>query len=101
MQRISGFRRMGDPGLEPGTSSLSGKPFVPSSPPNSHLIPANRGDGAGRRGLERTGRVQAGGPIVAPRPEFEGKASYGPEADITPTIRSRPDAPEAARCAPA
>ena len=62
MQRISGFRRMGDPGLEPGTSSLSGKPFVPSSPPNSHLIPANRGDGAGRRGLERTGGYK----LVAP-----------------------------------
>ena len=53
---------MGDPGLEPGTSSLSGKPFVASSRPNSHLIPANRGDGACGRGLERTG----GDKLVAP-----------------------------------
>jgi hypothetical protein len=45
--------------------------------------------------------LQAGGPIVAPRPQFEGRVSYGPEADITPTIRSSPDAPEAGRCAPA
>jgi len=32
---------------------------------------------------------------VAPRPQFEGTVSYDPEADITPTIRSSPDAPEA------
>ena len=38
---------------------------------------------------------------MAPRPRFEGRASCGPEADITPTIRSDPDAPEAGRCAPA
>ena len=62
MQRIPGFRRVGDPGLEPGTSSLSGKPFVPSSPPNSHLIPANRRDGASGRGLEGTGGYN----LVAP-----------------------------------
>ena len=92
---------MGDPGLEPGTSSLSGKPFVPSSRPNSHLIPANRRDGAQRKGTGEDWPLQAGGPIVAPRPQFEGRASYDPEADITPTIRSSPDAPEAGRCAPA
>ena len=62
MQEIPGFRRVGDPGLEPGTSSLSGKPLVPSSPPNSKIIPANRRDGAGGRGLERTG----GDNLVAP-----------------------------------
>ena len=62
MQRIPGFWRMGDPGLEPGTSSLSGTPFVPSSPLDSHLIPANRHDGAGGRGLEGTG----GDKLVAP-----------------------------------
>ena len=62
MQRIPGFRRMGDPGLAPGTSSLSGIPFVPSSPPNSQLIPANRCDGAGGRGLEGTGEDK----LVAP-----------------------------------
>ena len=62
MQRISGFRRVGDPGLEPGTSSLSGKPDVPSSPLDSHLIPANRRDGAGGRGLEGTGEDK----LVAP-----------------------------------
>ena len=38
---------------------------------------------------------------MAPRPPFEGKASYDAEADITPTIRSTPDAPEAGRCEPA
>ena len=53
---------VGDPGLEPGTSSLSGKPFVPSSPPNSHLNPANRSDRGGGRGLEGTGRYK----LVAP-----------------------------------
>ena len=42
--------------------------------------------------------LQAGGPIVAPRPQFEGTVSYDPEADITPTIRSDPDAVEACRC---
>jgi len=29
---------------------------------------------------------------VAPRPRFQGRASCDPEADITPTTRSRPDA---------
>ena len=53
---------MGDPGLEPGNLFLIRKPFVASSPPNSHLIPANRGDGAGGRGLEGTGRDK----LVAP-----------------------------------
>jgi len=62
MQRISGFRRMGDPGLEPGTSSLSGKPFVPSSRANSQLIPANRETGECGRRLETTGRYN----LVAP-----------------------------------
>ena len=56
------FLGVGDPGLEPGTSSLSGKPFVPSSPPNSHLIPANRPNGTCGRGLEGTGRDN----LVAP-----------------------------------
>jgi hypothetical protein len=58
----SGTPMMGDPGLEPGTSSLSGKPFVASSPLDSHLIPANRCDGASGRGLEGTG----GDKLVAP-----------------------------------
>ena len=35
--------------------------------------------------------------MVAPRRRFEGTVSYDPEADITPTIRSNPDAPEAGR----
>ena len=52
----------GDPGLEPGTSSLSGKLRVPSSPPNSHLIPANHEAGERGRGLERT----RGYKLVAP-----------------------------------
>ena len=62
MQRIPGFRPVGDPGLEPGTSSLSGKPDVPSSPPNSHLIPANQEAGECWRGLKTTGRYK----LVAP-----------------------------------
>ena len=53
---------MGDPGLEPGTSSLSGKPDVPSSRPNSHLIPAKRPNSTCGRGLERTGGYK----LVAP-----------------------------------
>ena len=69
--------------------------------PPSHLIPANLRDGASGRGLERTGRGQPGGPVVAPRPPFEGMVSYDPVAVIMPTIRSSPDAPEAGRCAPA
>ena len=54
-----------------------------------------------RKGTGGDWRGQPGGPVVAPRPPFEGMVSYGPEADIMPTIRSSPDAPEAARCAPA
>ena len=42
--------------------------------------------------------LQAGGPIVAPRRYFEGKASHDLVAVIEPTIRSSPDAPEACRC---
>ena len=45
--------------------------------------------------------LQAGGPIVAPRPQFEGRASYVAEANITPTIRSSPDAAEECRLEPA
>ena len=45
-----------------GTSSLSGKPFVASSRPNLQLIPANRGNSAGGRRLEGTGRYK----LVAP-----------------------------------
>jgi len=55
---------------------------------------------AQRRRREGTGedwRVQGGGPVVAPRRRCEGGASCGPEADITPTIRSSPDAPQARR----
>jgi hypothetical protein len=62
MQEIPGFRRMGDPGLEPGTSSLSGIPFVPSSRANSQLIPANACNSTIGRRLETTGRYN----LVAP-----------------------------------
>ena len=62
MQRIPGFRLMGDPGLEPGPSSLSGKPSVPSSRPNSNLIPANACNSMIGRRLETTGRYN----LVAP-----------------------------------
>ena len=54
--------RVGDPGLEPGTSSLSGKPLVASSRPNSNLIPANTCNRAHGRRLETTGRYN----LVAP-----------------------------------
>ena len=59
LRKCSEFLDSGEwanPGLEPGTSSLSGKPFVPSSPPNSNLIPANPRDRASGRRLEATGR---------------------------------------------
>ena len=81
----------------PYQENLLSPPVVPTR----SLIPANRGEGAQRKGTGGDWRGQAGGPIVAPRPRFEGTASYDPEADITPTIRSGPDAPEAGRCAPA
>jgi hypothetical protein len=55
-------RGVGDPGLEPGTSSLSEKLRVASSRPNSQLIPANVRDGARGRRLETTGRYN----LVAP-----------------------------------
>ena len=54
-----------------------------------------------RKGTGEDWRGQPGGPTVAPRPPFESRVSYGPEADITPTIRSGSDAPEAGRGAPA
>ena len=59
LRKCSEFLDSGEwanPGLEPGTSSLSGKPFVPSSRPNSNLIPANTCNSAHGRRLETTGR---------------------------------------------
>ena len=60
--------------------------------PTRSLIPAHRASRRVREGTGEDWRGQAGGPTVATRPQFEGKASYDPEADITPTIRSSPDA---------
>ena len=77
------------------------KTFCPLQSPQLALNPCKP---LRRRRRKRTGgdwTGQAGGPIVAPRPPFEGMVSYGPVAVIMPTIRSSPDAPEAGRCAPA
>ena len=63
----------------------------PCKPPRRHRRKGTGGDWS----------LQAGGPIVAPRRRFEGTVSFDPEAVITPTIRSRPEAQEAGRCAPA
>jgi hypothetical protein len=79
----SWFRWMGDPGLEPGTSSLSGIPFVPSSPLDSHLIPANRDDGAGGRGLEGTTWWPHRGPMAAVRAHGVVWPGSGHRADDT------------------
>ncbi len=80
----------------PYQENLLSPPVVP----NSNLIPANACNSMIGRRLDDWA-LQPGGPIVAPRPRFEGRVSYGPEADIMPTIRSSPDAREAGRCAPA
>jgi hypothetical protein len=53
---------VGDPGLEPGTSSYRRDCASPPVPPNPQIIPANCRDGAGGRGLEGTG----GDKLVAP-----------------------------------
>ena len=77
---------MGDPGLEPGTSSLSGKPFVPSSRPNSQLIPANRRDGAAEgdwRGLDGTTWWPHRGPTTAVRGQGVVWPGSGHHADDT------------------
>jgi len=73
-------------------------PLQSSQPASNRCKPPRRRQ---RKATGDDWSLQAGGPIVAPRPQFEAKASYDPEADITPTIRSNPDAPQAARCAPA
>ena len=62
MHEFSGFRRVGDPGLEPGTSSLSGMIFAASSRPNSNLIPANACNSTIGSRMETTGRYN----LVAP-----------------------------------
>ena len=52
----AGKSRVGDPGLEPGTSSLSEKLRVASSRANSNIIPANACNSIPGRRLETTGR---------------------------------------------
>ena len=101
MQRISGFRRVGDPGLEPGTSSLSGKTFCPLQSSQLALNPCKPLRRHQRKGTGGDWPLQAGGPIVAPRRRCEGTVSYDPEADITATIRSDPDTGEECRDEPA
>ena len=64
-------------------------------------FPAKRGRRQARKTTGDDWPLQADGPIVAPRPQLGGKASCGPEADIMPTLRSRPDAVEECRHEPA
>jgi hypothetical protein len=75
--------------------------LCPLQSPQLANNPCKLPDHRPRKGTGGDWREQAGGPMVAPRPPVDGVVSCGPEADIMPTIRSSPDAPEAARCAPA
>ena len=77
------------------------KTFCPLQSPQLALNPCKPPRRRQPKGTGEDWRGQAGGPIVAPRPRFEGRVSYEPEAVIMPTIRSSPDAAEAGRCAPA
>ena len=77
------------------------KTFCPLQSSQLELNPCKHVQQRARKTTGDDWALQLGGPIVAPRPRFEGKASYDPEADIMPTIRSDPDAREAGRCAPA
>ena len=65
MQRISGFRRMGDPGLEPGTSSLSEKPMGETSgrdrPRKSTKVLQKRADQHRRPKPPESARTHRGG----------------------------------------
>ena len=97
----SGIPMMGDPGLEPGNLFLIRKTFCRLQSSQLELNPCKRVQQHARKTTGDDWALQAGGPIVAPRPQFEGTASHGPVAVIEPTIRSSPDAAEAGRCAPA
>jgi hypothetical protein len=77
------------------------KTFCPLESSQLALNPCKRVQQHDRKTTGDDWRLQPGGPIVAPRPQFEGTASCGLVAHMTPTIRSRPDAGEACRCAPA
>jgi len=69
-------------------------------PPQSSQLALNPCKPSERQVRKATGDdwpLQAGGPIVAPRPQFEGRASCDPVAVIGATIRSSPDAREADR----
>ena len=68
--------------------------FCPLQSPQLALNPCKPLRRRRRKGTGGDWAGQAGGPIVAPRPPFEGRVSYDPEAVITPTIRSSPDARE-------
>ena len=71
------------------------KTFCPLQSPQLALNPCKHVRRRQRKGTGEDWRGQAGGPIVAARPPFEGMVSRGPVAVIMPTIRSSPDAPEA------
>ncbi len=75
--------------------------FCPLQSPQLALNPCKPPRRRQRKGTGGDWTGQPSGPLVAPRPPFEGMVSYDPEADITATIRSSPDAPEAARGVPA
>ncbi len=77
------------------------KTFCPLQSSQLALNPCKRVRQHDRKTTGDDWALQAGGPIVAPRPKSEERPTYDPEADIVPTIRSDPDAPEAGRCAPA
>ena len=66
------------------------KTFCPLQSSQLELNPCKHVQQRARKTTGDDWALQLGGPIVAPRPRFEGKASYDPEADIMPTIRSRP-----------
>ena len=75
--------------------------FCPLQSPQLELNPCKPPRRRRRKGTGGDWTGQPGGPVVAPRPRFEGMVSYDPVAVIMPTIRSGPDAPAAGRCAPA
>ena len=101
MQGIPGFRSMGDPGLEPGNLFLIRKTFCRLQSSQLAVNPCKPWQQRWRKATGGDWSLQPGGPIVAPRPRFEGNASYDLGANIMPTMRSDPDASEAGRCAPA
>ena len=77
------------------------KTFCPLQSSQLELNPCKHVQQRARKTTGGDWSLQAGGPIVAPRPQFAGGLSFDPEADITATIRSDPNAPQACRSAPA